>query len=116
MNVFSTVEGYFSPRIIGEVNDVFVKIATLRGQDVPCRAHDTEDELFYAVKGSLTMELRDRDSIDLTEGGFPVVEKETERRVYSEDEGWLMLIEKKSTQHTGDVRSHITKTIAGQKY
>ena len=46
---FSEVKQYFSPKIIGEVNDVFVKIAKVKGQDVPWHIHDFEDELFYIV-------------------------------------------------------------------
>jgi quercetin dioxygenase-like cupin family protein len=54
--LFSSIKNYFSPKIIGEVNDVYVKLARVKGQDVPWHTHDNEDELFYIIKGSLTME------------------------------------------------------------
>ena len=115
-NLFSSVQNYFSPKIIGEVNDVYVKIAKVKGQDVPWHTHDNEDELFYIVKGNLTMELKGSKSINLKEGELFIVKRGIEHRVHSEDECWLMLIENKATKHTGDVQSHITKTITEQHY
>jgi quercetin dioxygenase-like cupin family protein len=114
--LFSTVTDYFSPKIIGEVNDVYVKIAKVKGQDVPWHTHDSEDELFYVVRGALTMKLKGRDSIILNQGEFFIVEKGVEHRVYSKEECWLMLIENKTTKHTGDVRAAITKSVDEQHY
>jgi quercetin dioxygenase-like cupin family protein len=115
-NLFSSVKNYFSPKIIGEVNDVFIKIAKVKGEDVPWHTHDSEDELFYTVKGNLTMELRGSKSINLDEGEFFIVKRGIEHRVHSEKECWLMLIENKTTKHTGDVQSLITKTVRDQYY
>jgi quercetin dioxygenase-like cupin family protein len=113
---FETVTEYFSPRIIGEVNDVYVKIAKVKGDDVPWHTHDGEDEMFYIVRGSLTMELEGGRSFQLDEGELYVVERGIEHRVHTDEECWLVLIEDKSTKHTGGVRSHITKSIEEQKY
>lgn len=116
LDLFSSIRNYFSPRIVGEVNDVYVKIAKVKGQDVPWHTHDSEDELFYVVKGALTMQIRDRDSFILNEGDFFIVEKGIEHRVYSEEECWLLLIENKTTKHTGDVQANITRSIDEQHY
>jgi len=116
LELFSAVHNYFSPKIIGEVNDVYVKIAKVQGEDVPWHTHDTEDELFYVVRGILTMQMRDRGDVTLTENDFFIVEKGIEHRVYSTDECWLMLIENKTTKHTGDTASNITKSIDEQHY
>lgn len=116
LDQFSTVHDYFSPKIIGEVNDVYVKIAKVKGQDVPWHTHDGEDELFFVVKGTLTIQVRDHSDIHLAEGDLFVVEKNLEHRVYSEEECWLMLIENKATKHTGDIQSPITKSIEEQHY
>jgi hypothetical protein len=43
------VEEYFSPRIIGEVNDQYIKIAKIKGQEILWHNHENEDELFYIV-------------------------------------------------------------------
>lgn len=113
---FDKVTEYFSPMIIGEVNDVYVKIAKVKGDDVPWHTHDNEDELFYIVKGHLIMELKGREGFELGEGELFVVEKGIEHRVHTDEECWLVLIENKSTKHTGDVESHITRSIEEQKY
>ena len=63
IELFSDVKQYFTPKIIGEVNDVFVKLAKVKGQDVPWHTHDSEDELFYVVKGSLTIEQKGKEDI-----------------------------------------------------
>ena len=113
---FETVTGYFSPKIIGEVNDVYVKIAKVKGDDVPWHTHEGEDELFYIVKGRLTMEIEGGRSFHLGEGELYIVERGIEHRVRADEECWLVLIESKSTKHTGDVQSHITKSIEEQRY
>jgi hypothetical protein len=52
-DTFSGVENYFSPRIIGEVNDQYIKIVKIKGQEVPWHNHKNEDELFYIAEGTL---------------------------------------------------------------
>jgi mannose-6-phosphate isomerase-like protein (cupin superfamily) len=98
------------------VNDVYIKIVKVKGQDVPWHTHDNEDELFFIMRGGVTIELQGSPSIPLNEGELFIVKRGVEHRVHSEDECWLMLIENKATKHTGDVQSHITKTINEQHY
>jgi len=52
----------WSPKIVGDVNDMQVKVVKLRGEFV-WHHHDVEDELFLVVAGRLRMRLRtgDRD-------------------------------------------------------
>lgn len=114
--LFATVHELFSPKIIGEVNDVYIKLAKVKGRKVPWHTHDGEDELFLVVRGTLIIQLRGSDDITLGEGDVFIVEKGREHRVYSDDECWLMLIENKTTKHTGDVQSPITKRIDEQHY
>ena len=112
--LFAQVKNYFSPKIIGEVNDVFIKIAKVKGDDVPWHIHDNEDEMFYVIKGSLTMQIRGEDDFTLDEGDFYIVKRGVEHRVHCEQECRLMLVENKETKHTGDVKSKITKSIEEQ--
>ena len=114
--LFSGIKNYFSPKIIGEVNDVFVKLAKVKGGDVPWHTHAEEDELFMVIKGSLTIELEKQEEIFLKEGELFIVKRGIKHRVHSEEECWLMLIENKETRHTGDVLSPITRTINDQHY
>ena len=114
--LFSTISKYFSPKIIGEVNDVYIKLAKVKGQDVPWHTHDNEDELFYVFKGSITIELKSGNKYNLEEGEMYVVKQGIEHRVYCDEECWLILVENKETKHTGDVKSHITKSVNEQHY
>ncbi len=108
------LQDYFSPKIIGEVNDVYVKVTKTKGQDVPWHSHDNEDEMFYILKGNLVMELENDASFELTAGEFFIVPKGTRHRVYSNQDCFMMLIEPKSTKHTGDVQAEITKSVEEQ--
>ncbi|TFH57975.1 MAG: cupin domain-containing protein [Candidatus Zixiibacteriota bacterium] len=112
--LFQQIQGYFSPKIIGEVNDVYVKITKVKGDYVPWHTHDHEDELFYIVKGSLVMEIVDEESFRLSAGELFIVKQGVRHRVYSTDECWVLLVENKETKHTGDIASSITKTIEDQ--
>lgn len=115
IQVFEQLNGYFSPKIIAEVNDVYIKIAKIKGDDLPWHTHLDEDEFFFVLQGSLTMELKGQIAFQLKQNEFYVVPKGIEHRVYSENESWIMLIEKKSTKHTGEVKSDLTKTIEEQR-
>jgi len=114
MKLFPRIQGYFSPKIIGEVNDVYVKITIVKGDDVPWHIHDNEDELFFIIKSSLVIEIKNEESFNLNEGDLYIVKKGTEHRVYSDDECWILLIENKDTKHTGSIQSSITKSIEEQ--
>lgn len=114
--LFSGITRYFTPKIIGEVNDVFVKLVKVKGEDVPWHTHDFEDELFYVLKGVLTIEQKGGEEINLNEGELFIVKKGVEHRTHCDQECWLILIENKTTKHTGDVDSPITKTINDQQY
>lgn len=111
-----SVDKYFSPRIIGEVNDQYIKIAKIKGQEVPWHNHENEDELFYIIKGSLVMEVENQNDFIMNEGDLYVVKKGINHRVSSTEECSIMLIETKTTAHTGNVKSKITKSIDEQKY
>lgn len=112
---FLSVVEYFSPKIIGEVNDQYIKVVKIKGQKVPWHNHEIEDELFYIVEGSLLMEIENQQNFVLQKGDFYVVKKGINHRVSSEEECLIMLIESKTTEHTGKVKSHITKSIDEQK-
>lgn len=107
---------YFSPRVIGEVNDQYIKVAKIKGQEVPWHNHENEDELFYIVEGSLLMEIENQENFILQKGDLYVVKKGINHRVSSKEECLIMLIESKTTEHTGNVKSKITKSINEQKY
>lgn len=109
---FDDVTEYWSPKIIGRINDQYLKIAKVRGEFV-WHQHDDEDELFYIVKGRLRIEYQDH-TAELETGQFTIVPKGVMHRPMAEDECWLALIEPAETKHTGDVESHLTKSVDQQ--
>jgi mannose-6-phosphate isomerase-like protein (cupin superfamily) len=104
---FSQFTEHFSPKIVGELNGQQVKLVKFQGPFV-WHHHDHEDELFYVVKGSFVMELRDGD-IGLNEGDFLVVPKGVEHRPNAAEEVWIMLFEPATTLNTGNQQNEFTK-------
>ncbi len=112
---FQKISDYFSPLIIGEVNDVYIKLAKIKGDAIPWHDHKNEDEMFLIIQGSLIMEIEGRAPFNLKEKDFYIVKKGVKHRIYSDKECQILLIENKSTAHTGDVQSPITKSVEQQK-
>lgn len=91
----------WSPKIIGDLNDSYVKVAKFKGE-FTWHKHDNEDELLHVVKGSITIQFKD-ENIILNEGEFLIVPKGVEHCPKAEEEVHIMLLEPKSTLNTGDV-------------
>ena len=108
---FDLFDEYWSPRIAGELNDSYVKLAKFKGEFV-WHHHDTEDELFLVVKGHLTIRLRDGD-VELDPGEFAIIPRGVEHLPVAEKEVHALLLEPKSTLNTGNVQSE--RTIADLK-
>jgi mannose-6-phosphate isomerase-like protein (cupin superfamily) len=106
---FGLFKEHWSPKIVGELNGQQVKLAKFQGE-FAWHKHDEEDELFYVIKGSFRMELRDK-TIELEEGEMLVVPRGVEHRPVAEKEVWVMLFEPASTLNTGDIVNEKTKTV-----
>ncbi len=96
---FSQFDDYWSPRIVGDVNDMQVKLVKLHGQFV-WHHHETEDELFLVLKGRLLIKLRDRD-LRLAAGDAVVIPHGVEHLPIAEEEVHVLLLEPRSTLNTG---------------
>lgn len=103
---FSLFQDYWSPKIVGEVNDSHIKLVKFQGEFV-WHHHDHEDELFLVVKGRFRMELKDR-PVWVEEGEFFIVPRGVEHRPVAEQEVHVMLIEPKSTLNTGNIQNERT--------
>jgi len=99
-------QDFWSPKIVGELNDSYVKLAKLKGEFV-WHHHDTEDELFLVIKGSLLMKLRDRD-IRVEQGEFVIIPHGVEHLPVAEEETQILLLEPKSTLNTGNIQNNRT--------
>jgi mannose-6-phosphate isomerase-like protein (cupin superfamily) len=106
------VKAYWTPRIIGQVNDQYIKVAKVKGE-LTWHDHAEEDEMFLVVYGKLKIEFEDRDVL-LGPGEFCVVPKKTRHNPVAEEECGILLIETVSTKHTGDVVIPQTVAISDQ--
>ena len=111
--MFDSITDYWSPKVIGRVNDQYIKIAKLKGE-LAWHKHDNEDELFQVVKGRLVIQLEGDCAVTLQAGEFFVVPKGVMHNPIAEEECWITLIETITTQHTGDVQTPLTRTIDQQ--
>jgi mannose-6-phosphate isomerase-like protein (cupin superfamily) len=99
-------QDYWSPKIVGEVNESFVKLVKLKGEFV-WHHHEAEDELFLVLKGSLLIRLRDRE-VRVGEGEFVIIPRGVEHLPVAEEEVHVLLLEPKSTLNTGNVANERT--------
>lgn len=106
------VTAYWTPRIIGQVNNQYIKVAKVKGE-LTWHDHAEEDEMFLVVYGKLKIEFEDRDVL-LGPGEFCVVPKKTRHNPVAEEECGILLIETVSTKHTGDVVIPQTVAISDQ--
>lgn len=110
--IASSLSEYWSPRVIAEVDDTYVKVAKVQGS-LAWHSHEHEDELFLVLKGHLKIEMEDR-TVELHEGDVFVVPKGVRHNPVAEQECHIMLIEKKSTLHTGDTVTEKTRSLTDQ--
>jgi mannose-6-phosphate isomerase-like protein (cupin superfamily) len=107
---FSLFTDQYRPKIVGEVNDAYVKLVKLQG-DFMWHHHDNEDELFLVVKGALRMRLRENGSersFVINPGEFIIIPRGVEHLPSAEEETHVMLLEPKTTLNTGNVESERT--------
>ena len=103
----SLFSDHWNPRIVGELNGQYVKLAKLKGEFV-WHKHDHEDEMFYVLKGVLKIEFRDK-VVELHENEFIIVPRGVEHKPVAEEEVSVMLFEPKTTLNTGDVKGELTR-------
>jgi len=105
---FSKFEKQWTPHIIGELNNQYVKLCKLK-DDFVWHKHDEEDELFMVFKGTLLMDFRDGRTVEVGEGEILIVPKGVEHRPRTNGEiVYNLLFEPKSTAHTGNTESDLT--------
>jgi len=107
------VTAHWTPRVIGQVNDQYIKVAKLLGELV-WHAHDAEDEMFLVVYGHLRIQLEGGREVALDPGQFFVVPKGVRHNPVADDEVGIVLIETVTTAHTGSVRSDRSVPIEHQ--
>jgi quercetin dioxygenase-like cupin family protein len=111
----ATVGDLWSPRVIAQVNDQYVKVARVEGE-FPWHTHELEDEMFLVLKGALTIGRNEADGgpVTLRPGEIFVVPKGVRHNTSATEETWIALIETVTTEHTGGEQTPMTRTIAEQ--
>lgn len=104
---YELIDQHWDPKIIGEVNDMHVKLAKIKG-DFEFHTHQDEDELFYVFKGQITMKYRNSEEI-IKKGEMIIVPRGVEHKPYAEEEAHILLFESKETVNTGDKENEFTK-------
>jgi mannose-6-phosphate isomerase-like protein (cupin superfamily) len=107
---FAMFTEYWHPKIVGELNDSYVKLAKLKGEFVWHR-HENEDELFWVVQGTLVIKLRDGE-LTIGPGQFAIIPKGVEHLPVAAEEVHVVLLEPKSTINTGNVENE--RTVAAE--
>lgn len=110
--IAAALDELWSPRVIAEVDDAYVKVARVQGT-FGWHAHDDEDELFYVLHGQLTIEMESA-SVVLGAGDLYVVPKGVRHNPVAEHECHVMLVERKTTLHTGNTVTEKTRTLDEQ--
>ncbi len=103
---FNLIDKFWTPKIVGELNNQYVKIAKFKGEFV-MHNHKDEDELFFVINGTLNIELPNK-LIELKSGEFIIIPKGVNHKPYSKDEVSVLLFEPKSTLNTGNINNQLT--------
>jgi mannose-6-phosphate isomerase-like protein (cupin superfamily) len=111
----SAIAELWSPRVVGQVNDQFIKVARVHGE-FPWHSHAAEDEMFLVLRGALHIGRADADggNVVLRPGEFFVVPRGVRHNTAATEETWIALIETVTTEHTGAERTPLTRSIAEQ--
>lgn len=112
LDIAAALTELWSPRVVAAVDDNYVKVAKVHGT-FGWHRHEHEDELFLVLRGCLRIEM-ETDTVTLQEGELFVVPKGVRHNPSARDECLVMLIERKSTLHTGDVVNEQTRSLAEQ--
>jgi len=107
---FSLFSEHYSPKIVGELNDSYVKLVKFQG-DFMWHHHDDEDELFLVIKGEMRMKVREDGAereIMVRPGEFIIIPRGVEHLPSAAEETQVMLLEPKSTLNTGNVQNERT--------
>lgn len=111
----SALEELWSPRVVGQVNNQYIKVAKIQGE-FPWHSHEREDEMFLVLRGVLRIGRSEADGgpVLLHPGEFFVVPRGVRHNTSAEEETWIALVETVTTLHTGGEQTPLTRSIAEQ--
>jgi mannose-6-phosphate isomerase-like protein (cupin superfamily) len=95
----SQIPDTWHPRIVGALNDSYVKLVKLQGEFV-WHHHESEDELFLVLQGTLTIQIPGGELV-IQPGEFAIIPRGVDHRPVAAEEVHVLLLEPKSTLNTG---------------
>lgn len=107
------INEHWRPKVVGELNGQEVKLVKFEGA-FPWHHHETEDEMFMALKGSFRLEFRDR-TVELAPGEFVIVPRGVEHRPVADDEVEVLLFEPAQLLNTGNIVDNKFTAPVGDK-
>ena len=108
---FSLVNEYYTPKQVTVLNNTAVKIAKFKGP-FTWHTHDNADELFWVLRGELSIEIKDSEPMTATENQFILIPQGVEHRPNPSNEAWVVLLEPDGLLNTGNVvNEHTVKDI-----
>ncbi|HQU85087.1 MAG TPA: cupin domain-containing protein [Pyrinomonadaceae bacterium] len=110
---FALINEHWRPKVVGELNGQEIKLVKFIGE-FPWHQHETEDEMFLAIKGNFRIEFRDK-IVELNEGEFVIVPHGVEHRPIAETEVEVLLFEPANVKNTGNVTDEKFTAPIGDK-
>jgi len=112
--VLDKITQHYSPKlVVARLDDAYeVKVARTKG-DFVWHSHPENDELFYVLSGSLTIQIENGGEVEdvlMSPGEIFVIPRAVRHRPMGDAE--IMLIERAGTVNTGDAaKSNLTKEV-----
>ncbi len=95
------IDETWSPVDVARLNDQVVRMAKIQGE-YHWHKHTNEDELFYVLDGSISIQLRDQPDVVLDQGEMVVIPKGMEHRPRSEGLSCILMLEPYALVSRGD--------------
>ena len=103
-NEFSKINDYWSPKVIGEINDYYLKLIKIVG-DFEWHGHEGDDKVFIVLEGEMFIDFRDG-QVKVSKGELFIVPGGSEHKPFSEKESLIMLVEPKREVDTTDTETN----------
>ena len=110
---FALINEHWRPKVVGELNGQEVKIVKFQGE-FPWHHHETEDEMFMAIRGNFRIEFRDK-TVELQPGEFVIVPRGVEHRPVADNEVEVLLFEPAQLLNTGNMVDETFTAPIGDK-
>ncbi len=104
----SLFDEYWSPKVIGELNDCNFQVVKCKGE-LPWHHHEDEDEVFLSVKGEFIVRIKGKE-FRLKEGECLFMPKGVEHQTCADEEAHIIYISRKGSVNTGNITEARTVT------